>query len=44
MSQKGKLVHGWDRINNLICYSLLALSANKSAKCYPTMTKGGFRV
>ena len=33
------LVHGWDRIKNLNCYSLLALSTHKKAKCYPTMTK-----
>ena len=33
------LVHGWDRINNLSFYSLLALSTHKNVKCYPTMTK-----
>ena len=33
------LVHGWDRITDLYCYALLALSAHKNVKCYPTMTK-----
>ena len=33
------LVHGWDRIENLFLYSLLALSTHKNVKCYPTMTK-----
>ena len=32
-------VHGRDRIKNVNFYSLLALSAHKNVKCYPTMTK-----
>ena len=33
------LVHGWDRIKNVHCYSFLGLSTHKNVKCYPTMTQ-----
>ena len=33
------LVHSWEDIKDLSCYSVLGLSTLKNVKCYPTMTK-----